>query len=254
MKRLQMFVMGQEPNDDSYRSMYEGAMYIAVPDDVTVYESVYWRDEIAYDITASRKNDPTQPSVTVRIPYEALDQKGDDRLKRLKAYLLNLKPNDETYKPIYEGQMIATVIKQNGDPLEFPEEHRDPVYWEKDDGIRAGIGYEYTMTNKLEKDKPTVKIRIPTEKFGYVPVPDDTDMTVHNAFSAQAAAAADYCHRAFLKQVDELNRGIYNRSRPDKENGAYYFPRPGGEVMPRNAAYFAVCMPKYYENGSGISV
>ena len=43
MKRLASFVMGQEPNDDSYAKMYEGAMYdaLAVPCGETVYEAVY---------------------------------------------------------------------------------------------------------------------------------------------------------------------------------------------------------------------
>ncbi|MBQ8578467.1 MAG: hypothetical protein IJ449_10975 [Clostridia bacterium] len=257
MQRLQGFILGAEKNDDSYARVYEGAMYDAFAAE-TVYEAVYWQDGIGFEVTKSKKNEPARPTVTVRVAFDALGNEEDEDMKRLKHYLLNLQTNDETYKPIYEGKMLATLITQSGEPMEFPEEHREPIYWEKDsdNGIRAGIGYEYSQTNKLAKDKPTVKVRIPAEKLGDVPLPDwdDTDMTVKNAFSAQVAAAADFCHRQFLSLIKELNLALYNRSRPEKENGAYYFPEPGGEILPRNAAYFRVCMPKYYENGNGITV
>ena len=65
-----------------------------------------------------------------------------------------------------------------------------------------------------------------------------------------ATAAADFLLRAFLPYADELNAGLYNRSRTERENGAYLLPRPGSEVLVRNAAFFAVCPQKYYENGS----
>ncbi|MBP3918082.1 MAG: hypothetical protein J6I50_02780 [Clostridia bacterium] len=282
MKRLQKFMMSDEPNDDSYRHMYEGAMcdVLAVPCPITVYEPIYWQEDIGYAVTEGKSKEPTQPTVTVRIPYETLffdtsctDQtektERDTIMKRLKYYLLHLTANDETYKSIYEGKMEAYSIPGGEDsdsPFNesayadmniVPQEQKDAVYWENaaQSNARCGVGYEYSMSNKLAKDKPTVKVRIPAEALGEVPVQmQEDDMTVSHAFSAQAAAAADFCQRQFLKQIEELNRAIANRSRPDKENGAYYYPRPGGEVMPRNAAYFAVHMPKYYENGSGIKV
>lgn len=48
-----------------------------------------------------------------------------------------------------------------------------------------------------------------------------------------------------------MNEGLYNRSRPDNENGKYYIPSLGGEVVKRNSAYFAMCPQKDYENGGG---
>ena len=256
MKRLASFVMGQEPNDDSYTNMYEGAMYdaLAVPCGETVYEAVYWYGEVGYRIEKSKKNDSTCPTVTVIIPYDVLISEEVDILKRLKYYFLHMQPKDETYKSIYEGKMIAELFTQSGEPMEFPEEHAEAIYWENSGGIREGISYAYTQTHKLAKDLPTVKIRIPAEKLGGIPLPEHDEMTVHHAFSAQAAAAADFCLRAFGEKVARLNAELYNRSRPDKENGAYYFPKPGGEVLVRNGAYFAMCQPKYYENGNGITV
>lgn len=249
-------MMGQQPNDDSYTKMYEGAMYdaLAVPCGETVYEAVYWYGEIGFRIEKSKKNDPTCPTVTVIVPYDSLILEEVDILKRLKYCFLHMQPKDETYKSIYEGKMIAELFTQSGEPMEFPEEHAEPIYWENPGGIREGISYEYTQTHKLAKDCPTVKVRIPAEKLGDVPLPAHDAQTVHHAFSAQTAAVADFCLRAFGEKVAVLNAALYNRSRPDKENGAYYFPRPGGEVLVRNGAYFAMCQPKYYENGNGITV
>ena len=60
--------------------------------------------------------------------------------------------------------------------------------------------------------------------------------------------------RAFIPYIDELNAELYNRSRPDDENGKYYIYKPGGEVLVRNTAYFAFRPQKDYINGSGNTV
>ena len=86
-------------------------------------------------------------------------------------------------------------------------------------------------------------ISIPCEKLG-IRIPD---RTVENA-------EADFCLRAFKRYIDELNGGLYNRSRPDNENGKYDLCSPGGEVIKRNSAYFALCPQKDYENGAGSDV
>ena len=123
MKRLASFMMDQAPNDDSYAKMYEGAMYdaLAVPSGETIYEAVYWYGEIGFRIEKSKKNDPTCPTVTVIVPYEALNSalisEEVDILKRLKYYFLHMQPKDETYKSIYEGKMIAELFTQNGEPM-----------------------------------------------------------------------------------------------------------------------------------------
>lgn len=73
-------------------------------------------------------------------------------------------------------------------------------------------------------------------------------------FSAIRDAAADFCLREFAPYIDALNAELYNRSRPDKENGKYYLYRPTGEIHTRNSAFFAMCPQKDYENLSGIRV
>ena len=60
-------------------------------------------------------------------------------------------------------------------------------------------------------------------------------------------AAADHCLRKFAPYIDELNAELYNRSRPDNENGKYYLYHLGGEVLDRNTAYFALCPQRDYE-------
>ncbi len=78
-------------------------------------------------------------------------------------------------------------------------------------------------------------------------------MTV-GEFSAVRDAAADFCLRELAPYIDELNAELYNRSRPDRENGKYYLYRPTGEIHTRNAAFFAMCPQKDYENLGGIRV
>ena len=73
-------------------------------------------------------------------------------------------------------------------------------------------------------------------------------------FAAIRDAAADFCLREFASYIDALNAELYNRSRPDKENGKYYLHRPSGEIHTNNAAFFAVCPQKDYENLGGIRV
>ncbi|MBR5312669.1 MAG: hypothetical protein IKU40_07295 [Clostridia bacterium] len=73
-------------------------------------------------------------------------------------------------------------------------------------------------------------------------------------FAAIRDAAADFCLREFAPYIDALNAELYNRSRPDKENGKYYLHRPAGEIHTNNAAFFALCPQKDYENLGGIRV
>ena len=124
-----------------------------------------------------------------------------------------------TYRDMYEGPVVF------GDG----SADSDNVYW------YGGVAYEITMTHKQALDKPTVTCRIPAALL---------------SVETPSAAAADFLLRAFLPYADELNAELYNRSRTERENGAYLLPRPGSEVLVRNAAFFAVCPQKYYENGS----
>lgn len=148
-------------------------------------------------------------------------------MNRLKHYLLNMQSNTTTYKEMYDGKSILVL------PNQETEIQYDPIYWYED------ISYEITYTHKLALSKPTLTLSIPIEKLG---------------FDTVTSAAADYCLRAFIPYIDELNTGLYNRSRPDDENGKYYIHKPGGEVLVRNTAYFAIRPQKDYINGSGNTV
>ena len=154
-------------------------------------------------------------------------------MKRLKNKILSMEPNTTTYKAMYEGSM--TVV----DPASTMPAYVDysSTYYNEN------IGFDISTTHKLAQDKPTVVISIPCATLG-IDIPDKSTESVE----------ADFCLRAFKKYIDELNAELYNRSRPDSENGKYYLCAPGGEIIKRNTAYFALCPQKDYTNGSGSTV
>ena len=155
-------------------------------------------------------------------------------MKRLKNKILSMEPNTTTYKAMYEGSMI---IEDPAYPTMEPYLDYSSTYYNE------SIGFDISTTHKLAQDKPTVVISIPCTTLG-IDVPDKSTESVE----------ADFCLRAFKKYVDELNAELYNRSRPDNENGKYYLCTPGGEIIKRNTAYFALCPQKDYTNGSGSTV
>ena len=152
-------------------------------------------------------------------------------LKRLKSKLLSMEPDTTTYRAMYEGSM--TVVDPAYPTME-PYTDYSAVYYNE------SVGFEISATHKLAQDKPTVVISIPCVSLG-----------IDAPTRACESAEADFCLRAFRRYVDALNAGLYNRSRPDHENGKYILCVPGGEILRRNAAYFAPCPQKDYENGSG---
>ncbi len=146
-------------------------------------------------------------------------------MKRLKQKILSMEENTKTYKEMYEGRMW--VVPYNNMP---PYEDVDSTYYWED------IGYRIERTHKLAQDKPTITISIPVKHLG---------------ITETSVAGADYCLRAFIPYIDELNEPLYNRNRPDSEKGKYYCYRPGGEVLLRNSVYFKVCPKKDYYFGNG---
>lgn len=152
-------------------------------------------------------------------------------MKRLKNILLSMQNDTTTYKEMYDGPMVVCCP-----PAPKILEH-DPIYYSE------YAGFEITPTHKLAQDIPTVTVNIPCETLG-IDIPD----------KATECATADFCLRTFKKYIDELNDELYNRSRPDNENGKYYLCSPGGEIIKRNTAYFAPCQQKSYENGAATFV
>lgn len=145
-----------------------------------------------------------------------------------------MEPNTSTYKQMYEGSMLVTDPAHSG--IE-PWIEYNPTYYNEN------VGFEITGTHKLAQDRPTVTISIPCKTLGIDIPGTDTE-----------CVEADFCLREFKKYIDELNSGLYNRGRPDEENGKYYLCMPGGEVLKRNTSYFALCHQKDYVNGTGSSV
>ena len=138
--------------------------------------------------------------------------------------------NTSTYTAMYEGSITIADVEHPS--MTFGD--HSPIYY------NDSVGFEFTATHKLAQDKPTVVISIPCATLG-IDIPD----------KATQDAAADFCLREFKRYVDALNAALFNRSRPDNENGRYYICTPGGEVLKRNSAYFALCPQKDYVNAGG---
>lgn len=156
-------------------------------------------------------------------------------MKRLKGILLSLRPNEVTYSQMYEGK-IHMLAKEG--TKELPTNYSDPVYWEN------GIYYKYERTNRLEPSKPTITIGIPIKKLKIA----EGLIDGKSKLSHGGIPAADYCLRSFGKYLEDLNEGITNRKRTDKENGRFYIYAPNGKVLKRNCSYFKQSATKYYIN------
>ncbi len=140
-------------------------------------------------------------------------------MKRLKYYLLNMRPASETYEEIYEGRMCESFMDKD------PIVHNHALYWDGE------IGYEIAKSNRLELSKPTVTIHIPMHLL---------------KLEEAGVAALDYIFRAFLPYVRALNEGNDNRKRTARENGHYFIYEPGSEVLARNVAAVNLIPQKYY--------
>ncbi len=145
-------------------------------------------------------------------------------MKRLKYYLLNMKPSSESYEEVYEGKMYESFMDKD------PIVHNHAVYWDGE------IGYEITKSNRLELSKPTVTVHIPWKLFG----------EGGNLGTEVGTAALDYLYRSFLPYIRELNAGNDNRKRTYKENGHYDIYEPDNKVLTRNVVSISLVPQKYY--------
>lgn len=239
MKRLYAKLMSIPYVENGINEIYTGTLSVydaTMRPPVMQYEPVYYSGDIGYGYYETNRAAIECPTVIVSIPVESLhktsERKENDILKRLLYYLNNMENDTSTYKEMYAGEMFVEEIKSNGE-LREPYKESSSTYFYGDKS------FSIDLTNKLAKDKPTVTYHIPIEKLGIENVCD---------------AAADYCLRAFAPYIDELNAELENRSRPDSENGKYYLYRPGGEVLKRNSAFFALCPQRDYEYLGGDSV
>lgn len=140
-------------------------------------------------------------------------------MKRLRYYIMNMKPASEAYEEMYEGKMYETFMDKD------PIVHDQAVYWDGE------IGYEITKSNRLELSKPTVTVHIPMKLL-------QTEDT--------STAALDYMFRALIPYIRALNEQNDNRKRTAAENGHYFIYEPGSEVLVRNVITANVVPQKYY--------
>jgi len=115
--------------------------------------------------------------------------------------------------PVYVPSQVQTIY--------------DPTYWHND------VAYRIERTHKLTLDKPCIIIKIPIDRLGLEEIIDQVVL-------------ADFALREWVKHIDTLNELIFNRSRTDKENGAFYCFRPTHVVLQRNASFVEVISEKYY--------
>lgn len=147
-------------------------------------------------------------------------------MRRLKYYILNMRPTDESYEEVYEGKMYET-----GDM--DPVVHNHALYWDGE------IGYEITKSNRLELSKPTVTIHIPLKLL---------------KLEQADTAALDYIFRSFIPYVKALNASNDNRKRTAVENGHYFIYEPNNKVLTRNVVSVKRVAQKYYKIIRGTTI
>ncbi|MDR6551869.1 P-loop domain-containing protein [Paenibacillus qinlingensis] len=103
----------------------------------------------------------------------------------------------------------------------------DPTYWYND------VAYYIERTHKLTLDKPCITIKIPFDRLG---LDEHMDQVV----------LSDFALRKWVHHIEALNKLIYNRSRSDKDNGAFYCFRPTNVVLKRNASFVETFSEKRY--------
>ena len=174
-------------------------------------------------------------------------------MKRLRT----MEKDTETYHKLYAAPIVIEP------PFGEPYADHDTTFYSDQ------IGFTVEPSHKLAQDCPCFVIKVPADLLIPDEFPDakkfsdlsDNPSLKYSPYgfpvtlrSALEAAAADFCLRAFIPYLDTLNEGLYNRSRPDRENGKFYIHHPGGEILIRNTAYFAMCPQRDYEYLSGNSV
>ena len=163
-------------------------------------------------------------------------------MKRLLSILSGMKTDEKHFTRMYDGPIRITQGSIDYDD-------NSNTYWDND------VGYTIECASKAEQDKPLVRIMIPARKLGLddiiCPGADAEDLRIITSNSA--VHAADALLREFPRFIDPYDAA---RSNPfaERETGHYIIHRPGGEVLARNTAYFAVCPTRDYENLSGINV
>ncbi len=246
MRRLKNILLEIERGEKIFDAVCTGEMIVNGEKE---YDNVYWSGDVGFEFGTTHKLAIDKPTVTLIIPCESV--LSDEALfpaSQILRWFLSEKERAANEKRSFDLVRLYHILKK---PTEdnnlyapkkrvIPNEPNIEPWNEYDNQFYLdGKMYEIEMSGKLEKDKPAVTCHIPIDELG---------------FERCSAAAADLCLREFIPYLDELNGEIVRRGRPAEDTGKYIIPEPGGEVLVRNSAYFALCPQKDYENIGGISV
>lgn len=147
-------------------------------------------------------------------------------MHRLKNILLAMDKNS-SYNRLIEGPIIYR--SQGVEPVE----DSDGLYFYDD------IGIEFSASNQMENDKPTVEIQIPLGYFG------TENLTL---------AELNLCYRKFARILREKNNNLTNRKKLDRENGKFICAEVTNEILKSNFSTCRYCSKKDYEYANGFVV
>lgn len=275
MKRMKNIFRTMEKDTSTYTKLYSAPIGIVPPfgEPYGDLDTTFYNDRIGFTVELSHRLAQDCPYFVIKIPFdliypdEFLKQKeADIPLKRLKYYFRQMENDTSTYAykgedgrkhDIYDGDTIIHYPEPPSTPdrVQPPSRENNPTYY--------ADSHSFTLekSHKMEIDKPIVNIAVPVEEIAQLPELSENPALAYSPYgypvtlqSTLETAAADFCLRAFMPYLDALNEVLYNRSRPDRENGRYYIHHPGGEILIRNTAYFAMCPQRDYEYLSGNSV
>ncbi len=266
MKRLKNIFRTMEKDTETYTKLYSAPIGIVPPIGKPYgdLDTTFYSDRIGFTVEPSHKLAQDRPYFVIKIPFDLISpdefltsKEADIHLKRLKYFFRQMENDTATYS--YKGEDGRKHDIYDGDIVypgpEDPLHEDDPTYY------ADSHAFKLEKSHKLEIDKPIVNIAVPFEEIAEMPDPEDNPALKYSPYgfpitlrSSLEAAAADFCLRAFIPYLDTLNEGLYNRSRPDRENGKFYIHHPGGEILLRNTAYFAMCPQRDYEYLGGNSV
>ena len=263
MQRLSHFLHCMDRCEEHFYALYAGPIQVFPNDEGLPYndeDSLYWQDDISYQIDQSGRHSDDRPDILLRIPVRRLFQneadEGETILKRLKWYFSRMENETETYswregtkrEELYNARISVAVPGH-----EFPEENSDNTYWS------GKTSYVLEKGGRDQNDLPTVTAQIPVSGFAPHLIPALESATERLATGETdihdlLRTAADYCLRQIAPYFDRCNAEYYNRARPDKENGKFILHKPDAKILTRNASFFAKCPTREYEYISGRNV
>ena len=252
-------------HERSFVQVYNGLIHVNDPINpnaaYTASDNLYFSEDASFLISQTDRFQDDRATVSIQIPIEQIIRSEKPELKRLKHYLQNMKQNESTFNQLYSAKVTVEEYKEQTNtntatlfnrfeageitPEEFMEmEYEDYTIKEQTTAktvtdttfYHGDISFDISMTHKNQKDKPTITYNIPIDKLG---------------LADSSTAAADYCLRRLAPYLDIYNEELFNRARPDEENGKFIIHHPTSKVMVRNSACFRMCPQRGYDYSGG---